>query len=349
MPSRPRRILIVRPDRVGDVIISSSCLPAVRATFPDAEICLGARAAMQPLFENHPLLSGFVPLPSPALPFLTRFGALCSTLKEPRFDWVISLHPDPAFYLAAWRIGVPRRIGYLLPGLSWTLTERIAERRRECRMHEGAYNFDLLQPLGVPRPEDPGSLRASVTLPEAARESLRGKLAQFARGLSLRYFCLHLGAFSPLVRWPVSHFVELGRWLRESYGADLVLIGHDATDHSHRDFHALAATAGLPFHDLAGRLDLAELGWLFRDALCLIGRDSGPSHLAASVGCPMVVLFGRLDSPYGPTRWAPFGERVRVVATPAVRQPKEARNDFFLRAFHEITVERVAAAVGELC
>jgi len=345
MPFRPRRILIVRPDRVGDVIISSSCLPAVRERFPDAEICLGARSVMQPLFENHPLRIGFVPLPSPSLPFITRFGALCSTLKEPRFDWVVSLHPDPAFYLAAWRIGVPRRIGYPQRGLSWTLTERITERRRECRMHEGAYNFDLLQPLGISLP-DPASLRASITLPETARESLRGKLAPL--GLSSRYFCLHLGAFSPLVRWPVSHFVALGHQLRERYGANLVLIGHDAADHSHRDFKALAETTGLPFHDLAGRLDLAELGWLFREALCLIGRDSGPSHLAAAVDCPMVVLFGRLDSPYGPTRWAPFGERVRVVATPAVREPKEARNDFFLRAFHEITIERVAAAVDEL-
>ncbi len=345
----PRRILVVRPDRVGDVIISSACLPALRARFPQAEIVYAAGAALQPLFDGgqgHPLGIRFYPLPAPTLPFRTRFGALVSSLKEPRFDVAVSLHPDPAFYLAAWRVGIPRRIGYPLRFLSWTLTDPIANRRPECHYHEAFYSFDPLAPLGV---FPSGPLRASIHLPPAAGAALRAKLGELPGQNSSRYVCLHLGAWSPVARWPVASFLALAEALRERHGVEIVLVGHDPADASHIEFRARAKTDGLPFLDTAGKLSLAELGWLLRGAACLVTRDTGPSHLAAAVECPVVVLFGRHTPPYGPKRWAPLGDegRVRVILSPAVKRPKEPRQEWFRRAFAEIPVDPVAAAASE--
>jgi heptosyltransferase-2 len=339
----PRRLLVVRPDRVGDVIISSSCIPALQAAYPRAEIAYAAPAVMQPLFETHPALAAFIPLPSHTLPFHTRVGALYSTLKDPRFDCVVSLHPDPAVYLATWWVGIRRRIGYPSGLLSWTLTDCLPNRRPGCLAHEAAYNFDLLQPLGLALPK---RLRASIALPPKAEVSLREKLDD--HGLLANYYCLHLGAHSPVFRWPVERYVELARRLRQRHGATIVLVGHDAADASYAEFRALAGDA-VPYLDLSGKLDLAELGWLLQDAQCLITRDSGPSHLAAAVNCPVVVLFGRLAPPYGPTRWAPLGERVRVVPSTAVRRKEETRDGFHRRAFAAITTDAVADAVEQVC
>ena len=336
----PRRLLVVRPDRVGDVLISSSCLPALRARFPETDIVFAARPAMEPLFANHPLVR-FLALPDPALPFFQRLAILRRKLAAERFDCVVSLHPYTALYATALLEGIPWRIGYPKPWVSWTLTDCVPNRRPEHLLHEAVYNFDPLSLLDVPLPE---KLFPSIDLPQAARESLRRKLRD--DGLARPYLCLHLGAFSPVARWPVSHFVSLARRLRD-LGFQIVLIGHDAEDASHVEFRALAGNH-LPCLDLAGRLDLGELGWLLRDAACLVTRDTGPSHLAAAVGSPVVVLFGRVDAPYGPRRWAPLGERVHVLASDAKREKGEAREEFWQRAFASIPVEAVEAAVLEL-
>ncbi|SDU21247.1 ADP-heptose:LPS heptosyltransferase [Verrucomicrobium sp. GAS474] len=345
----PRRLLIVRPDRVGDVIIASSCLAHVAAAFPEAEVFFAARPVMAPLFQDHPSLAaaGFFALPDPRATFVERVLLLRRKLKEGRFDAVVSLHPDPALNLAAQLAGIPRRIGY---GSGWTdfaLTGAVPDRRKEFRMREASYNFDLLKPLGIAAPEEE-SLRAVVSLPRASRETLDQKLGEAVAGRLKHYVCLHPSAFSPIARWPVAHYLDLALRLRARHGAAIVLVGHQFDDPSHREFRAGAQAANLPFVDLTGKIDLAELAWLLRGALALVTRDTGPSHLAAAVDCPVVVLFGRVEAPYGPTRWAPLGNRVEVLRSRAVRRAGEARDAFFRRTFAEIPVDEVAGVLARL-
>ena len=339
-PRHPRRLLIVRPDRVGDVIIASSCLPHVREALPDTELFLVARPVMAPLFADHPDLAGFVPLPSPGTSFLKRVLALRKRFKKGKFDAVVSLHPDSAVNLAARLAGIPRRIGYRSGWLDWTLTQIVPDRRTEHHMREAAYNFDILRHLGV-APVHEEHLRAVVVTPRASRETLTQKLEEAVAGRLRHYVCLHPTAFSPIARWPVAHYLELARLLRTRFGTAIVLVGQKADDPAHREFRDGAHAMNLPFVDLTGKIDLAELAWLFRGALALVTRDTGPSHLASAVDCPVVVLFGRVEAPYGPTRWAPLGNNVEVVKSRATRRAGESRDAFFRRTFAEIPVSEV--------
>jgi ADP-heptose:LPS heptosyltransferase len=99
------------------------------------------------------------------------------------------------------------------------------------------------------------------------------------------------------------------------------------------------------YMNLAGKTDLAELGWLFRHAAVVVTNDSGPSHLAAAVGCPLVTLFGRTAPMYGPTRWRPLSERAVVIAPSVSRKLFEGRDAHWRRSFAAITVDEVVAAV----
>ena len=342
-----RRLLIVRPDRVGDVVISSSCLPLVRDALPHTEIFYAARPVMAPLFEDHPDLGGFVPLPPPGASFFKGLFALRRRLAEGKFDAVVSLHPDPQVYLAAWLAGIPQRMGYKEGWTDWTLTRTVPDRRREHQMREASYNFDLLRPLGIDyRERDEDRLRAAIALQRAARETLKQKLEELVAGRLRHYVCLHPTAFSPIARWPVAHYLELARLLRTRHGVAIVLVGHQQDDPAHREFRAGAQGAGLPFVDLTGKIDLAELAWLLKGSLALVTRDTGPSHLAAAVDCPVVVLFGRVGPPYGPTRWAPLGHNVEVLKSRATRRAGESRDAFFRRTFAEIPVADVYEAVA---
>jgi ADP-heptose:LPS heptosyltransferase len=320
LPDAPR-LLIVRPDRVGDVIVSTSCITPIRQFFPRGALYFYAAERMRPLLEGHPSLDGFLSDPS-------QIGSL-------HFDAVVHLHPDAACYRGAYDANVPVRVGYPQRSLARYLTHSLPDRRSEGVKHEAAYNFDLLQVVGVPQTDN---FALNVYLPESARESLRAKLPWPLE--STPFAVLNPSAHSPIARWPVEHFLRLADWLDKELNVRPVFVGAEAAD-------SLAAQRAGYLH-LAGQTNLAELGWLLKHARVSITRDTGPSHLAAAVGCPVVVIFGRTAPLYGPTRWRPLTEKAIIVTKPVPRRFWESRESYWQRSFAAITVEEVTAAVRQI-
>jgi ADP-heptose:LPS heptosyltransferase len=314
-------LLVLRPDRVGDVIISSSCIRPIRQLFPRGKLFFYAAERMRPLLDPHPDIDGFVSDPS-------QIGTL-------GLDAVVHLHPDGACYQAACEANVPVRIGYQQRSLTQYLTHSLPDRRSEGVKHEAAYNFDLLQLVGLPPTEH---FAANVQLPESARDSLRAKLPWPLE--STPFAVLNPSAHSPIARWPVEYFLRLADWLDKELNLKPVFVGADVTDPM--------VGSGTRHLNLAGRTNLAELGWLLKCARVSITRDTGPSHLAAAVGCPVVVIFGRTAPLYGPTRWRPLTEKAIIVTKPVPRRLWESRGGYWRRSFAAITVEEVMAAVRQI-
>jgi ADP-heptose:LPS heptosyltransferase len=337
--TKPGAIVLCRPDRVGDAIIASACFPAVREKFPDRPLYYLARPVMGPLYEGHPTLAGFLPRPESA-------PALVQKLREIGAAIFVHLHTDPLCYRAAWSAGVPVRIGYR-HWLGWTLTDSRADERTAGLQHERDYNFDVLSLLGV---ENNHAARPSVHLPDAALASLRAKFA----GSSLRegepYAVINPTAHSATLRWAPEKFAVLAQRLHEKFGWHIVLTsGGDADPSVLRLREALGDVKYLT--DLSGQTNLAETGWLLRKAHLLAGRDTGTSHLAAAVDCPVVSIFGRMESTYSPMRWGALTApgRARFVESPVVeRQRFETTPAFWARGFDAISVEQVFAAAAEL-
>jgi ADP-heptose:LPS heptosyltransferase len=317
LPDAPR-LLIARPDRVGDVIISTSCLTPLRQVFPYGKIFFLAAERMRPLLDNHPDLTGFLSDPA--------------EIAGLTLEAIVHLHPDKECYLAAQRAAVPIRIGYRHKSLKKYLTHSLEDQRAEGLKHEAAYNFDLLQFIGVGQP---ARLEPNVYLPESAIRSLGAKLPWPLE--STQFAVLNPSAHSPVARWPIEHYVCLADRLQREHGLLPVFIGAESDD----------CTPAIPsqFLNLAGKTDLGELGWLLKHARVLVTRDTGPSHLAAAVGCPVVVIFGRTAPIYGPTRWRPLTEKAVIVAKSVPRKRWESQAKHWRRSFAMINVNEVEAAV----
>jgi ADP-heptose:LPS heptosyltransferase len=311
------RLLIARPDRVGDVIISTSCLAPLREAFPRGEIYFLAAERMRPLLEKHPELAGFISDPT--------------QIERLTPDVIVHLHPDKEVYLAAQRAAVPIRIGYRQKSPGRYLTHSLEDRRAEGLKHEAAYNFDLLKLIGV---GVPARLEANVHLSESALGSLRAKLPWPLE--STPFAVLNPSAHSPVARWPIEYFLRLADKLRSDHGLLPVFIDTEADNR-------------IPsrFLNLAGKTDLGELGWLLKHARVLVTRDTGPSHLAAAVGCPVVVIFGRTAPIYGPTRWRPLTEKTVIVTKSVPRKRWESQAKYWRRSFAAIQVDEVEAAVRQ--
>ena len=319
LPDAPR-LLIARPDRVGDVIISTSCLAPLHQAFPHGKLFFLAAERMRPLLDGHPRLTGFISDP-----------AQIAHIKP---DAVVHLHPDKECYIAAHQAEVPIRIGYRERSLARYLTHSLPDHRSEGVKHEAAYNFDLLQFLGV---REPARLEPSVHLPNPTLDSLRPKLPWALESTS--FAVLNPSAHSPVARWPMKYFLRLADKLKADHGLTPVFVGADAND-SIPVGHAKLL-------DLAGKTNLAELGWLLKHARVLVTRDTGPCHLAAAVGCPVVTIFGRTAPIYGPTRWRPLTDTAVIVTGSVPKKRWESSATHWQRCFAAISVDEVDIAVQQ--
>ena len=295
---------------------------------------------MRPLLEDHPLLDGFIGLPTGggSRAQYAGMGAVAEALRGERTGGgaLVHLHPSNLCQLAGWRAKITERIGYQHSFLiDWTLTHRQEDRRQEGLWHEAQYNFDLLAPLGIHLPP-PADLKPTVHLAAPWRESLRIKLAAAGVAKPGKYVVLNPTAHSLAHRWPPENFAWLAGELR-AHCEQIVLVGEHVGDPSVQELRALVGGVASGVIDLVGRLNLAELGWLLRDAALLVSRNTGTTHLAAAVGCPVVELFGRMEPAYGPTRWRSLGASVVAIsAPPIVPRRGETRRQFWRRSHASI-------------
>jgi heptosyltransferase-3 len=324
MTDRLRTLILSRPDRVGDVIISTSCLAPIREKYPDTKIYFAAAERMRPLLEAHPLLAGFIPLTA----------SVAAEFQRLQASAIVHLHPDAHCYWSAARAQIPLRIGYSAPSLNSHLTLKIPDRRKAGLKHEAEYLFDLLSALDVTPPK---KLCQSIHLSEASRHSLERKLPWPL--VTTPYAVLNPSAHSKIARWPVERFLRLADHLQNEFKLLPVFTGLDARD---------SIPPGAPRHlNLAGKTNLGELGWLLKHARVLVTAATGPSHLAAAVGCPVVTIFGRTAPLYGPVRWRPLSDKAIIVTTPLRQKILERREAWWRRCFAAIEVDQVAQAVKE--
>jgi len=287
---------------------------------------------MASLFQKHPRIQSLILMPDPARhSWWKRFMQLKSQLRGFGADGIVFLHPDSACQVAAWSEGIPIRLGFQNRFWTWTLTQSLPYRKSEGVKHESEYNFDLLALWGLPCPE---ALLNDITVEERSELSLLNLLPWDP--IKESFVVLNPSAFSEVARWPVHHFVALAESLLTEKGLRIVVTGDSETDPSACEICHRLQSYGNRILNLAGRTSLGELGALLKHAEVLVTRDTGPSHLAAAVGCPVTVIFGRNDPIYGPTRWRPLGERVEALEHRQTRRQGEKKEAFWQRCFASI-------------
>lgn len=334
LPEKPT-LLISRPDRIGDVVISSSVIPFLRAAYPSARIYFLIHSSMHGLFQGVSELDSLLALPPEKETSASQVQSLTQTFKNLQADAIIHLHPNDIVYQAASMAKIPLKIGWKRKCCDRDLTHGLPLKKHLGRKHEALYGFDLLSFLGIPAPAMPvyhlgigADVDCSKHLPWS---------------ITTPYAVINPTSARDVRRWPREHFAEISRWLREKQGLKIVSIGGSASDPACQAFAEVSA--GQEIARLEGKLSLAELVHLLQHSKLLVTCDTGPAHLAAAVGCPQVVIFGRTEPAYGPQRWAPLSPKTMIVAANIQKKLFETRRTFWKRGFQSITVQRVQQAI----
>jgi len=304
-----RRILVVRLDNLGDVLLTTPAIHAIKTTLPNAEITLlaspvGAQVAQLNPDIHHviiyeaPWMDPWHTLPQNSL----REYSMIETLRELRFDGAIiftSFHqsPLPAAYLC-YLAGIPLRLAASIDGPGSLLTTR--HKHPERMMHEVERGLDLVRAIGLTTDEQDLVLK----VPNAARGMIYNLLSLYSVDPQESLIVVHPGCSMPARAYPWEMYARVIDGVIERFGATVLLTGGNAERElvarirSHvraENREATLPLAGiLPFPELCALIEIADLA---------ITNNTGPMHIAAAVKTPVVALFA-LTNP--PEQWRPW-------------------------------------------
>jgi heptosyltransferase II len=302
------RMLIRATNWIGDAIMALPALRAVRGRFQEAKIAILARPHVADLYRGEKICDELIAYdPNGTHAGLGGRERLAQDLRGQNFD--VALLLQNAFDAAwlAWRAGIPQRIGYARDGRSLLLTRRVpVPKRGEIPTHEQFYYLELLRRAGwidsLPQ-ESCAKLHVSQEQARRAEEILlsagtRKNVPRIAIGPGASYGSAKC--------WPPDRFADFVNRFRLHTDTDVILFG-TAAEQQVSD--AIAAGVNGPSIILVGKTTTADLPALLSRCQLFVGNDSGAMHVAASVGLPVVAIFGPTD-PHGT---APITPRCIVV------------------------------------
>lgn len=301
-----RNILAVRVDNLGDVLMTTPALRALRDSAGGRRITLltssagSGIAAMVPEIDEV-IVSGSLPWMPGGDMRETAFAALVNELRAEAFDaavifTVYSQSSLPSAMLC-WQAGIPLRLAHCRENPYGLLTNWLQDPEpHEMLRHEVRRQLDLVASIGALT----GNERLSIDIAVPDTIAVVEKLLAEGIDIHAPWLMVHPGASAPSRRYPVDHYVSAIKELMDNDGYQIVLTG----SRSEAELTAAiqAGLEGMPqaSTSLAGRLTLGELVALTSLASALVSNNTGPAHIAAAVGTPVVDLYALTNPQHAP-------------------------------------------------
>jgi ADP-heptose:LPS heptosyltransferase len=289
----PGKILVVRNDRLGDVVLILPFLEALRAALPEAQVYVLVRPETADVFFQHPIVHAV--LPDEGEPT----SKLAAKIRAGNYDAIVVINPTWRNALAAWRSHIPIRVGQGNRIFGMLFNRRVYFHRSRMEKHEAEYHLLYLEGLGiVPPPILP--LPRLVIDPEAG-ERVGSLLAQAGWDGTKPLLGQHPGSGGSSKTWGFDNYATLtGRLLGAGYA--VVVTGSTNEDDAVR----LGRMSGTI--NMVGRTNLRELIALLARMKVFVSADTGPMHLCGALGIPTVSIFSPQRG-NSPARWHPLGNR----------------------------------------
>ena len=339
--SPPRRLLVRAVNWLGDAVMTTPALDAIRAAFPETRIVAVARPLVAELLRLHPAIDEAVVYDSKG----EHSGGLgrlrmARELRRHRPDAAILFQNAFDAALLAFLAGIPERAGYTTDGRRILLSRPVPVTEEVLSLHHVEYYLRLLEELGIPRPE---TVSLSLRVSGEERAAMRDRLASLGVPEGRRIVGINPGAtYGSSKRWYPERFAAVADALSEEWDASVVLMGSVPETPLADEIEAAMRQSPV---NLAGRTTVRELMALLAECSFLVTNDSGPMHIAAAFDVPIAAIFG-------PTDWdktSPWTDRARVVRVDVDCSPCRLREcDRGHECMLGITAEMVVAAARDL-
>jgi ADP-heptose:LPS heptosyltransferase len=297
------KILLIRTDRIGDIVLAMPSLKALRAQFPRAQIDIIVQKKYAGILNCYRGWTNVITINN--ILDSSEISELGKNLKTSSYDVAIVFHPSKYAYKLALASGAPCVIGWKAKGFGYAVTHGFKDDRSAANRHQVENNLLLLSPLGIKNVTP--SWDVSVTdNGEKEADALFRKKPSF---IGKKIFVLHPGSFSPRVQWLPERFAVLADRISENACVPIILGSKSDAQIIDR---VIAYSQCKPA--VVDALSLEGLVSFFKRAAAFIGNSTGPLHIAASVGIPTIGVYGIR---YGMDRhelWGPYGKNGKVIS-----------------------------------
>lgn len=303
-----RRILVIRPDHLGDVLLTTPAIQALRAALPDAEIHALTGPWSASVLAGYPEIDMVLTLPFPGFsrhpkdswrsPYEIAYRA-SRQLRQVGYESAIIFRPDHWWgALVTYLAGIPHRVGYNLPDTAPFLTHKIDHQHE----HAVVQNLRLVEKWTGQLNAEGATL--SFPVDPVDRAYVDGYLQEWGISAAQKPICIHPGSGTWVKHWNEENWALVADTLADQLDAPVVFTGGDQELQLVRRIAAMMRTRPCI---IAGETHVGQLAALFARARVVLGPDSGPLHLAAAAGAPTVTLFGPAD----PVEFGTWGPKQR--------------------------------------
>lgn len=345
MPSnspQPKALIVHTGGGLGDVLLSGPVIDTVSSAGYQVDFL--ARSGTAAAVARHPKVSELLTIDSKDPANRQEMKLWAEKLKARGYDLCFLLWSTTRWAWTLYFSGIPRRVGQGSRLLySFLFTDRVSIRSEagDQESHWTEILLDYTRKAGLPPVTPKIDFPLTSEELQSAQDLIEGLDFSGQQGPLIGF---HSGKGLPLTpdRWPVDHFTCLAERLLVELDARLILTGGPSEVEIVR---AISENLSRPHANLSGRTDLRQLASVAKLCQVFVCPDSGPMHLAAAVGTPVVGIYA-LDEDF-PKRWAPFGVRHQVIrpARPACHPgcTKPTCPDF--KCYRKVTPESVIEAV----
>jgi lipopolysaccharide heptosyltransferase I len=333
----PQRIAILKPSAIGDIAHALPVATGLRQRFPNAELTWIINDTYRPLLESHPDLDDVISFDrargrSGWFGSISSFCSFLRQLRRRRFDLIIDLQGLLRSGLMAQATGAKYRLGLASAreGARWFYNVVLPDDL--WNMHAVDRYWLAAQAFGIRGPKQ-------FRFPPLDRErnTWLAKLASWPRP----WVMMNLGTRWETKRWPVSHFATVAQQVHLITGGSVILVGGP-------DEHLLAAEFEQKFSrkglSTVGKTTLRELVAILSLSDLVVSNDSGPLHLAAALGRPVLAPFTCTS----PTRTGPYGQRDNIVMTTVPCAASYLKTCSSMVCMQELTPDRLVPTLNRL-
>ena len=297
------KILVMRYRFIGDTVLTVPFLRNLRQAYPAARIDLMIEPFSGQVLEGCPYVDRVIPFDFKTIHTysaasersrLQGYRHYWKLIRQNGYDAAFVLKRSLSSAMLVCAAGVPRRIGFATEGRGLFLTDRVAYRHDQ---HEVENFLDCLRILDVPI----GSRNLELWPAPESDNKVQGLFRSAGWSEKDLKVIIHPAASLPAKQWPLDRFAAVMKHLQERHQARFIYTGAKGDSGLYQEIEKHG-----PFHglDLCGKTSLRENISVYRAANLFFGVDSGPMHMAAAAGVPVVALFGPTDE----RKWGPWGD-----------------------------------------
>ncbi len=302
----PKNLLIVRTDRIGDVVLSLPLAGIIKKHYPQCKVTFLVRAYAKSLVENHPYIDEVIILHE-SNKKISLFSNIKFTAAK-KFDSCVIVYPTFIAALIIFLSGIENRIGTGYRWYSFLFNKKVYEHRKYARKHELEYNINLLQHFGIYEKADYG-INFNIKINNESLQKVKKILIDYEIKPGVPLFIIHPGSGGSSINLPPERFKELISLMVSNLNAQILVTGSE----NEKDLCG-RLIINEKIKNFAGLLNLSELIALISRCSIFISNSTGPIHIAAALGKYTVGFYPNLLA-CSAKRWGPYTAK-KAIFTP---------------------------------